>query len=40
VFAEANVENGGVLVFRAQNPWDSANSELMVLLEATIKTTK
>jgi len=40
LFAEANVENGGALVFRAQNPWDSANNELIVLLEATIKATK
>ena len=40
LFAEANVENGGVLVFRAQNPWGSANNELVVLIEAAIKTTK
>ena len=40
LFTEANVENGGALVFRAQNPSDSANHELMVVLEATIKSTK
>ena len=40
VFADAAVENGGALVFRAQNPSDSANHELMVVIEATIKTTK
>jgi hypothetical protein len=40
VFAEANVENGGTLVFRAHNPSDSENSELVVLLETSIKTTK
>ena len=40
VFAVASVENGGALVFRAQNPSDSANHELMVVIEATIKTTK
>jgi RNA polymerase sigma factor (sigma-70 family) len=40
VFAEASVENGGALVFRAQNPSDSANDVLMVVLEATIKSTK
>jgi RNA polymerase sigma factor (sigma-70 family) len=40
LFAEANVENGGALVFHAQNPWDSPNNELIVLIEATIKTTK
>ena len=40
VFAGAYVENGGALVFRAQNPSDSANNELMVLIEASIKTTK
>jgi hypothetical protein len=40
LFAEANVENGGAVVFRAHNPSDSENSELVVLLEATIKTTK
>jgi hypothetical protein len=40
VFAVASVENGGALVFRAQNPSDSANNELIFLLEATIKSTK
>jgi RNA polymerase sigma factor (sigma-70 family) len=40
LFAEVNIENGGAVVFRAQNPLDSANHELVVLLEATIKTTK
>jgi RNA polymerase sigma factor (sigma-70 family) len=40
LFAEANVENGGALVFRTQNPSDSANHDLMVVLEATIKSTK
>jgi RNA polymerase sigma factor (sigma-70 family) len=40
LFTEANVENGGAVVFRAHHPADSENSELVVLLEATIKTTK
>ncbi len=40
LFAEVNVENGGAVVFRAHNPSDSENSELVVLLEATIKSTK
>ena len=40
LFAEANVENGGALVFRAQNLWDSEKYELIALIEANIKTTK
>ncbi|MGB7746661.1 MAG: sigma-70 family RNA polymerase sigma factor [Verrucomicrobiia bacterium] len=40
VFAVASIENRGALVFRAQNPSDSANHELMVVFEATIKSTK
>jgi RNA polymerase sigma factor (sigma-70 family) len=40
LFAEVNIENGGAVVFRSQNPLDSANHELVVLLEATIKTTR
>jgi RNA polymerase sigma factor (sigma-70 family) len=37
LFAEANVEDGGALAFHADN---SANNDLMVLLEASIKTKK